>query len=481
MTLLSAILSNAADSVSTLFSLFLSSRARPPHLVAPNPNFHNSSVHSSALGSSLVLSLSRERNRCLVTTSELPSEQASTFATHGSAPGNDNLLQIGHVGHVNNQDDALEAERFTNCVDEIVARVDEMEQKVNEVTQFYSSLSKKQGNTKGGMVGKDKDKEKQITAHKWSWPFMHPVDVEGLGLHDYHQSVLIRHILSDIVVLTFSRGGEYPWMMGIYPNGYGYKDFKWGWGWGWGWGWIQNLILTRLWVIAKPMDLTKIKNQMEAKDGTGYKNIRDIYSDVRLVFKNAMTYNEERSDAYVMAKTLLEKFEEKWLQLLPKVVEEEAKRKEEEAEAQLDMQLAQEAANAKKSRDINNELFDVQMDLEELRDMVVQKCRKMTVEEKRKLGSGLSQLSPEDLTKGLEIIAEKNSNFQPTAEEVDIDIDAQSELTLWRLKFFVKEALEANKGKGFATKVGNDNSKRKREICEALAKTAKKRSKKLPS
>ncbi|KAK9093353.1 hypothetical protein Syun_028264 [Stephania yunnanensis] len=374
----------------------------------------------------------------------------------GSAPGNDNLLEIGHVGHVNNQDDALEAERFTNCVDEIVARVDEMEQKVNEVTQFYSSLSKKQGNTKGAMVGKDKDKEKQvfslkkqqldaakreaasakrqqelmrqfatlfrqITAHKWSWPFMHPVDVEGLGLHDYHQ------------------------------------------------------------VIAKPMDLTKIKNQMEAKDGTGYKNIRDIYSDVRLVFKNAMTYNEERSDAYVMAKTLLEKFEEKWLQLLPKVVEEEAKRKEEEAEAQLDMQLAQEAANAKKSRDINNELFDVQMHLEELRDMVVQKCRKMTVEEKRKLGSGLSQLSPEDLTKALEIIAEKNSNFQPTAEEVDIDIDAQSELTLWRLKFFVKEALEANKGKGSATKVGNDNSKRKREICEALAKTAKKRSKKLPS
>lgn len=61
---------------------------------------------------------------------------------------------------------------------------------------------------------------------------------------------------------------------------------------------------------------------MEAKDGTGYKHVREISSDVRLVFKNAMKYNDEKSDVHVMAKTLLDKFEEKWLQLLPKVTEE---------------------------------------------------------------------------------------------------------------------------------------------------------------
>lgn len=27
----------------------------------------------------------------------------------------------------------------------------------------------------------------QITQHKWAWPFMQPVDVEGLGLHDYYK------------------------------------------------------------------------------------------------------------------------------------------------------------------------------------------------------------------------------------------------------------------------------------------------------
>jgi hypothetical protein len=35
-----------------------------------------------------------------------------------------------------------------------------------------------------------------------------------------------------------------------------------------------------------------------------------------------MKYNDERDDVHVMARTLLEKFEEKWLQLLPKVAEE---------------------------------------------------------------------------------------------------------------------------------------------------------------
>ncbi|XP_010248200.1 PREDICTED: transcription factor GTE1-like isoform X2 [Nelumbo nucifera] len=104
----------------------------------------------------------------------------------------------------------------------------------------------------------------------------------------------------------------------------------------------------------------------------------------------------------------------------------------------------------------------------------------MSTEEKRKLGTGLGLLSPEDLNKALEIIAEKNPNFQATAEEVDLDMDAQSESTLWKLKFFVREALEGSSGKSSMSGRGNDNNnaKRKREICDALAKTTKKRSKK---
>jgi hypothetical protein len=65
----------------------------------------------------------------------------------------------------------------------------------------------------------------------------------------------------------------------------------------------------------------------------------------------------------------------------------------------------------------------------------------------------------------------------------------QSESTLWRLKFFVKDALEVQ-GKSSAITAGlnnnsnennnniNHNNKRKREICDAIAKTAKKKIKK---
>ncbi|PWA91130.1 Bromodomain-containing protein [Artemisia annua] len=75
-------------------------------------------------------------------------------------------------------------------------------------------------------------------------------------------------------------------------------------------------------IIEKPMDFSTIEKKWKAKDGTGYTNVREMCADVRLIFKNAMKYNDERHDVHVMAKTLLDKFEEKWLQLLPKVDEE---------------------------------------------------------------------------------------------------------------------------------------------------------------
>ncbi|XP_009611079.1 transcription factor GTE6-like isoform X1 [Nicotiana tomentosiformis] len=369
------------------------------------------------------------------------------------------------------QGNAAEVDGFRCSVDELVMKVDQLEQRVNEVEKFYLNASIKQPNTsKNTSSGKHKDKEKhvpgfkklqleasrgeaaaakrmqelmrqfgtilrQITQHKWAWPFMQPVDVEGLGLHDYYE------------------------------------------------------------IIDRPMDFSTIKNQMEARDGAGYKHVREIFADVRLVFKNAMKYNDEKSDVHRMAKTLLEKFEEKWLQLLPKVTEEvtitldvsslEKRREEEEAEVQLNMQLAQEAAHAKLARDLCNELYEADTHLEELREMVVTRCRKISIEEKRNLGIALTKLSPEDLSKALEIVAQNNPLFPASAEEVELDIDAQSELTLWRLKFFVKDALEVqgkSTSKGDNSNSVNPNisaaSKRKKEICDALVKNAKKRNKK---
>ncbi|KAL5578372.1 hypothetical protein UlMin_020071 [Ulmus minor] len=336
---------------------------------------------------------------------------------------------------------ATDVEEFRHSVDEIFIKVDKLEKRVNEVEKFYLTmgLKDKDREKQFGIVNKqhqDGSKRevaaakrmqelmrqfatilRQISQHKWAWPFMDPVDVEGLGLHDYYE------------------------------------------------------------VIEKPMDFSTIKNKMEAKDGTGYKNVRDIYADVRLVFKNAMKYNDEKDDVHVMAKTLLEKFEEKWLQLLPKVAEEEKRRAEEDAEAQLEMQLAREFAYANMARDISNELHEVDVHLRRLREVVVQKCRRMSTEEKRKLGTAIVQLAPEEICRALEIVAENNPSFQTASQEVDLDIGAQSENTLWRLKVFVKQAL---KKQGNSKDDNNkNNSKRGREICDALAKTAVKRTKKV--
>ncbi|XP_022726430.1 transcription factor GTE1-like isoform X2 [Durio zibethinus] len=354
-----------------------------------------------------------------------------------------------------------EVEDLGRCIDEISTTVIQLEQRVNDVEQFYMTTDNMQlTTTKCSSAFKDKVKEKQlssiekqqqeashreaaalkrmqdlmhqfamilrqITQHKWARPFMHPVDVEGLGLHDYYE---------------------------------------------------------------KPMDFGTIKSKMEAKDDTGYKNVREIYADVRLVFKNAMKYNDERHDVHIMAKTLLEKFEEKWLQLLPKVAEEEKRQVEEDAKAELDMKLAQEAAHANMARELSNELCEIDSQLDKLRQRVIQKCRKMSTEEKKKLGTALTRLSPEDLSKALEIVAENNPGFQPAAQEVDLDIDAQSELTLWRLKVFVQDKLKlAGKCSEVVdcSNINNNentiksNSKRKREISDALTKNAIKRTRKL--
>ncbi|KAL8121943.1 transcription factor GTE6-like [Apium graveolens] len=333
---------------------------------------------------------------------------------------------------------------FGQRVDSMFTKVDKLEQTLNKVEQFYSTSSKKQLTTSKGSsilasyrkrqqnashresVAAKRMQElmrqfgtiiKQITQHKWAGPFMQPVDVVGLDLHDYYE------------------------------------------------------------VIEKPMDFSTIKNKMESKDGNGYKSVREIYADVRLIFKNAMKYNDERDDVHVMAKTLLGKVDEKWLQLLPKVDEEEKIQKEEEADAQMDMQLAQNATHAKIVKDLSIEIEEVDRNLEELRNRVLQKCRRMSTEEKKKLSAALTSLSPEDLDKALLIVSHDYPSFHATSQEVDLDIDSLSESTLWKLKFFVKGALQFQ-GRSPASMGGNNQQNNKRKIYDALAMSSQKRNKK---
>ncbi|XP_020158369.1 transcription factor GTE1 [Aegilops tauschii subsp. strangulata] len=325
-----------------------------------------------------------------------------------------------------------EVNSFRRQVDDLLSKTDVLEKRVNEVVGFYNSKKHSSGGRKaGGRYAANGARDshgngmpdlmrqfagiiRQITSHEWAQPFLQPVDVVGLQLDDYHQ------------------------------------------------------------IITKPMDFSTIRNKMEGKESTTYNSVREIYSDVRLVFTNAMKYNVEGHPVNIMAKFLLERFEEKWLHLLPKVENEERER--EEPNDAPTISISPEAAIAKLAEDTGNELNEINKQLEELQKMVVQRCRKMTTDEKRKLGAGLCQLSPEDLNKALELVAQDNPSFQTTAEEVDLDMDAQSETTLWRLKFFVREALEQQANVDIkACGKTDENTKRSRDMYNALAKTVSKR------
>ncbi|KAJ6341464.1 hypothetical protein OIU78_009601 [Salix suchowensis] len=214
-----------------------------------------------------------------------------------------------------------------------------------------------------------------------------------------------------------------------------------------------------------------------------------------------MKYNDERDDVHVMARTLLEKFEEKWLQLLPKVAEEEKSREKEQTATQVATKLAEQASYANMAQYLSNELHGVDMQLERIRKMVVHNSRKISTEEKKKLGTALTQLSHQDLIRALEIVAEHNLSFQATAQEVNLDMDTQSDVTLWRLKVFVQDALKVSgrnsggTGMGCNSNINNDDtkakmninnknrnttaSKRKGERCDAVTKASAKRTKKI--
>lgn len=65
-------------------------------------------------------------------------------------------------------------------------------------------------------------------------------------------------------------------------------------------------------VIKKPMDLGLVKKKVnEGK----YKSIHDAADEVRLIWKNCMTYNADGSDFYNLAQTMAKKFEEKFEKL----------------------------------------------------------------------------------------------------------------------------------------------------------------------
>ncbi|CAI5463297.1 unnamed protein product [Closterium sp. Yama58-4] len=238
---------------------------------------------------------------------------------------------------------------------------------------------------------------KRLMSHKYGWVFKEPVDAVKLGLHDYHT------------------------------------------------------------VIKNPMDLGTITAKIKA---SGYHHPDEIYSDVQLVWSNAMRYNGEGSDVYIMTVELKGLFEQGYRKIRLKVEEDAAKRRQEDEELMEDVKGAKAAREISDSRE-KPEVQELEKRLQKLESQMqvsgkatgqaaaqVQakgkpSLRDMTFAEKQKLSVNLGKLPPENLDRIVQIISERNPDLSQNADEIELDIDSLDNETLWELERYVANCMKS--------------------------------------
>ncbi len=236
---------------------------------------------------------------------------------------------------------------------------------------------------------------KRIMSHKHAWVFNEPVDAEKLGLHDYHK------------------------------------------------------------VINKPMDLGTVKERIA---NGFYSSPISFADDVRLTFANAMTYNPQGHDVYVMAQVLLGLFNDRWKDIARKLEEENLKIKVEEETLAFDDSTTMGQTN-NSLHDLHEHLKRVETQIQSLaksrpspavrssaqakpRPDDVEK-RPMTFEEKRKLSVNLESLPGDKLERIVQIIKKRNPEVGQNEDEIEVDIDSFDNDTLWELDRFITNCMKS--------------------------------------
>ncbi|KAM5581820.1 hypothetical protein ABKV19_010851 [Rosa sericea] len=90
-------------------------------------------------------------------------------------------------------------------------------------------------------------------------------------------------------------------------------------------------------------------------------------------------------------------------------------------------------------------LGHMEQQLEKILDTVMSKCRPMTIHEKHKLGKLIQKLPPENLDRVMEIIQNSNASYTNSSDEVNVDLEKESNATLWRLFHYVEAVENARK------------------------------------
>ncbi|XP_039689022.1 transcription factor GTE7 isoform X2 [Medicago truncatula] len=223
-------------------------------------------------------------------------------------------------------------------------------------------------------------------------------------------------------------------------------------------------------IIKHPMDLGTVKSKL-AKNA--YSTPAEFADDVKLTFKNALTYNPKGHDVNTAAMQLLEKFEElyrpiqekfdeksfddelqasSWNHVEPERERERVKKKDNPipipppvAKRQ---ELLPEPASTSNQPSTSNPPPLAQSPVRTpspTRALPVKPLkqpkpkardpnkREMNVEEKHKLGLGLQILPPEKMEQVVQIIRKRNGHLEQDGDEIELDMEAVDTETLWEL------------------------------------------------
>ncbi|KAJ9670339.1 hypothetical protein PVL29_026715 [Vitis rotundifolia] len=239
----------------------------------------------------------------------------------------------------------------------------------------------------------------KLMKHKFGWVFNKPVDVVGLGLHDYHK------------------------------------------------------------IVKQPMDLGSVKSKLERKV---YLSPLDFASDVRLTFSNAMLYNPKGQDVYYMAEHLLSLFDEMFNPAYRKFENEveEARHRRPLAPGPAPSRMAKKSDTVRaQAAHLEPPSAQIPMPMAApvpapaptMNPLVVPRSsgklpkprakdkvkREMSFEEKAKLGMNLENVPPEKMEQLVAIIRKRNPHMAQDGDDIELDIEAVDIETLWELDRFV--------------------------------------------
>lgn len=206
-------------------------------------------------------------------------------------------------------------------------------------------------------------------------------------------------------------------------------------------------------IIQNPMDFGTIEKRIS--EGY-YETPLKFRDDVRLVFSNCRTYNKPGQDVRFMGDSLEGVFEKRWdsSRIEAKLEEEKFRVAAEEEEIANTPIVSDTIPDAQA---LQSQLANLSRELEEIKcgkkgstkgaDADFRPTRAMSFDEKRALSVNLGNLPGEKLSRVVEIIQQGAGDINQGEDEIELDIDALDNDTLWRLDRYVKSCLKIKSGK----------------------------------